>query len=260
MLDRVNCRAFPQNKVVHRSRCLGWNEAGSNTLSDTGPVTKPHADTQALHAGHAARPGFRASIEQTVTGLGYELVDVERAARGLLRVYIDRVPGHAYAGADSEFVTVDDCEQVTRQLQYALEVDAVDYERLEVSSPGLDRPLRNEADFGRFAGHDVSLTLKQPFQGRKVWKGVLTRTDGAGWSLVFKDEKPAKTGKAKARAGKVKAPMADQAAVALPAAQSLSFTLDEVREARLVPVVDFKGRRGQQAGAETLGATGGQGR
>jgi ribosome maturation factor RimP len=228
-------------------------------LSDTGSVTKPNAQAQALPAGHAARPGFRASIEQTVTGLGYELVDVERAARGLLRVYIDRMPGHSYAGGDSEFVTVDDCEQVTRQLQYALEVDAVDYERLEVSSPGLDRPLRNEADFGRFAGHDVSLTLKQPFQGRKVWKGVLTRTDGAGWSLVFKDEKPAKTGKAKA--AKVKAPTADKVgAAAAPVAQLLSFTLDEVREARLVPVVDFKGRRGQQAGAETLGATGGQGR
>ena len=60
---------------------------------------------------------WQAAIERTVTGLGYELVEVERAARGLLRVTIDRVPGHSYPGAASESVTVDDCEAVTRQLQ-----------------------------------------------------------------------------------------------------------------------------------------------
>lgn len=171
------------------------------------------------------RLGWRDAIEQTVTGLGYELVDVERAPRGLLRVTIDRVPGHRYGGGDGEFVTVDDCEQVTRQLQYALEVDAVAYERLEVSSPGLDRPLRRPADYARFDGHDISLTLKQPFQGRKVWKGRLVAAagDGGGCSLVFNDGK---------------------------ADQVLAFTLDEVREARLVPVVDFKGRRGRQAADE----------
>ncbi|MBK6787943.1 MAG: ribosome maturation factor RimP [Betaproteobacteria bacterium] len=109
----------------------------------------------------------------TVAGLGYELVDIERVPAGTLRVYIDRVPGRLYASGAGEFVTVDDCEQVTRQLQYALEVDSVSYARLEVSSPGLDRPLRTEADYQRFAGQEVSLTLKLPFQGRKVWKGVL---------------------------------------------------------------------------------------
>jgi len=181
------------------------------------------------------RVGWREAIAATVTGLGFELVDIERAQRGLLRVFIDRIPGRAYALA-GEFVTVEDCELVTRQLQYVLEVEGLDYSRLEVSSPGLDRPLRSEADFERFAGQAVSVTLKLAFQGRKAWKGVLTRAEPAGgdallagWRLVFTDGK---------------------------AEQALGFRFDEVREARLVPVVDFKGRKnrnlsgdGEQAGS-----------
>lgn len=193
-------------------------------------LTETAQQTQQAH-----RTGWRDAIEQTVRGLGYDLVDIERSAKGLLRVFIDRVPGQAYPGdppgEPGEFITVDDCERVTRQLQYALEVDGVAYERLEVSSPGLDRPLRREADYERFAGQEVSVTLKAPFQGRKVWKGVLDRVAGAqgeatGWSLVVKDGK---------------------------AEQVLGFTLEEVREARLVPVVDFKGRRGRKADAQPDG-------
>ncbi len=165
------------------------------------------------------RPGWRESIERTVTGLHYEVVDVERAARGLLRITIDRLPGQAYP-VESEFVTVEDCELVTRQLQFALEVDGVDYARLEVSSPGLDRPLKREADYARFEGQAISISLKEPFEGRKVFKGVLARAEGGqGWTLAFS-------------AGKVD--------------QVLGFSLDEVREARLVPVLDFKGRRGNK--------------
>ena len=165
------------------------------------------------------RPGWREAIERTVTGLHYEVVDVERAARGLLRITIDRLPGHSYP-VESEFVLVEDCELVTRQLQFALEVDGVDYARLEVSSPGLDRPLKREADYARFDGQQVSITLKEPFEGRKVFKGLLGQApEGAGWTLSFS-------------AGKVE--------------QVLGFNLEEVREARLVPVLDFKGRRGSK--------------
>ncbi len=166
--------------------------------------------------GASLGTGSQACIERTVTGLGFDLVDVERSARGLLRIYIDRVPGRDYPESQGhgEFVTVDDCEVVTRQLLYALEVDNVAYERLEVSSPGLDRLLKKEADFDRFAGQAVDITLKAPFQGRKHWRGVLGRAEG-GWSLALQDE----------RAG-----------------SELAFKLEEVREARLVPVYDFKGR------------------
>jgi len=164
---------------------------------------------------------WQAAVERTVTGLGYELVDCERSARGLLRVFIDRVEGNAYPTGAGEFITVDDCEQVTRQLQYVLEVEGCDYARLEVSSPGLDRPLKSEADYRRFVGHEVDLTLKLPLAGRKKFRGILQAQDGeSGWRLVFND-------------GKV--------------AQALDFLVAEVREARLVPMVDFKGRRARPA-------------
>ncbi|MBN8487824.1 MAG: ribosome maturation factor RimP [Burkholderiales bacterium] len=157
------------------------------------------------------------AVEKTVTGLQYELVDVERSAGGLLRVTIDRIPGQTYPSGDHEFVTVEDCEAVTRQLQYLLEVENVDYARLEVSSPGLDRPLKTPAHFARFVGEPVQITLKLPFQGRKKYQGTLLAADaGEGWRLVFTE-------------GKVE--------------QALDFSFDEIREARLVPVLDFKGRR-----------------
>jgi len=90
----------------------------------TGGVTgQPEAAAQ-VSPGASMGGGSQVCIERTVTGLGFDLVDVERSARGLLRIYIDRVPGHAYPESQGlgEFVTVDDCEVVTRQLQYALEL------------------------------------------------------------------------------------------------------------------------------------------
>lgn len=213
-----------------------------------GRVGRVEGTTSPQRVGAAAGPSssWREAVAATVTGLGYELVDIERMPSGTLRVFIDRLPGRAYAGGAGEFVTVEDCEQVTRQLQYALEVDAVAYTRLEVSSPGLDRPLKREADYERFVGHEVCLTLKLPFQGRKVWKGVLVRAaQGGDWCLELNERRPA--GKAATKpSGKALAKAAANAAT--PAAQVLGFTLDEVREARLVPVVDFKGRQSSDGG------------
>ena len=154
---------------------------------------------------------WQTAVERTVTGLGYDLVDTERTPGGLLRVYLDRVAGDP-AG---EFITVDDCEKVTRQLQHVLEVEGCAYERLEVSSPGLDRPLKRAEDYARFEGAEIDLTLKVPFKGKKKYRGAL-HAQGEGWRVVFSDGST------------------DQA---------LDFSLNEVREARLVPVVDFKGRR-----------------
>ena len=122
-------------------------------------------------------------VEQTVTGLGYELVEIERSAGGLLRVTID-LPWNP---GEEQFVNVEDCEKVTRQLQFALEVEGVEYKRLEVSSPGIDRPLRSEQDFERFAGEVVDITLKAPMgaaaagqvaANRKKFRGTLERADG----------------------------------------------------------------------------------
>lgn len=184
-------------------------------------------------------------VERTVAGLGLELVEIERIGGGLVRVTIDRAAGDPRG----EFVVVEDCERVTRQLQHVLEVEGLAYERLEVSSPGLDRPLRKEADFRRYAGEDVALTLKAPFRGRKRFQGRLLAPeaqdaagDDATWRLLLAaaPPAPAKT----ARRGK---PAAAKPVAAAPDGTAsdpvLEFRLDEVRDARLVPVVDFKGRR-----------------
>jgi ribosome maturation factor RimP len=195
------------------------------------------------------------ALERTVTGLRYDLVDVERSAGGLLRVTIDRLPGEDYPTGPGAFVLVEDCEIVTRQLQYLLEVEGVDYARLEVSSPGLDRPLRKPADWARFVGEEVELTLREAFQGRKKWRGVLMASavgDGQSWRLVLPAVKPLSRTAAK------KLAKAGEPVPASAAEQTLDFNLDEVREARLVPVVDFKGRRGPEGDARDAGAPAGQ--
>ncbi len=200
-------------------------------------------------------------VENTVTGLGYELVDCERSSHGLLRVYIDRLPDQTY-DLPGDCVTVDDCEKVTRQLQYALEVVNCDYSRLEVSSPGLDRPLRTQAHFERYQGEQIEISLKVPFQGRKKYRGVLDAVpaqqegEPTGWQLILTpdvdktsktaNKPPSKTALKKAAAKKLTEPEVEQA---------LGFTLDEIREARLVPVVSFKGRGGQEATPTAGGVT-----
>jgi ribosome maturation factor RimP len=184
-----------------------------------------------------------ADIETTVRGLGYDLVDVERAAGGLLRVTID----HPAAPGAERFITVDDCEKVTRQLQHVLEVEGTSYERLEVSSPGLDRPLKTAADFARFAGEQVEISLKVPFKGRKRFRGELLANDEA-WRIVLAPTAPAAAAKrhAASRSAVARAAAAGKPAepVVADEVKVLDFSLDEVREARLVPVIDFKGRRG----------------
>ena len=179
-------------------------------------------------------------IEQTVTGLGYDLVEVDRSAGGLLRITIDLPWDPA---VPEQFVNVEDCEKVTRQLQFALEVDGVEYKRLEVSSPGIDRPLRGQKDFERFVGHVIDITLKAPMgvaaagqvsANRKKFRGTLERPGAEGqadgWQIVWSDEPPVKPGQ---RISKKRVP---------PPLQALGFTLDELREARLAPIVSFKGR------------------
>ncbi|MDP1594224.1 MAG: ribosome maturation factor RimP [Gallionella sp.] len=102
-------------------------------------------------------------VETTVTGLGYELVDIERSGRGMLRVFIDKPEG----------ISVEDCQVVSNQLTRLFTVENVDYDRLEISSPGLDRPLKKEADFIRFTGEKAQLKLRMPMAGRKSFTGII---------------------------------------------------------------------------------------
>jgi len=108
---------------------------------------------------------FATVVEPVVAGMGYELVDLQAVQGGrLLRLFIDKPGG----------IGLEDCAAVSRQLTRVLEVEGIDYERLEVSSPGLDRPLRKPGDFVRFAGQKAELRMRTPdATGRRRFVGVL---------------------------------------------------------------------------------------
>jgi ribosome maturation factor RimP len=156
-------------------------------------------------------------ISAEVENLGYALVDIEREGRGLLRITIEN--------PDFErMITVSDCEKVSHQLTYTMAVENVPYERLEVSSPGLDRPVKTAADYVRFAGVEVDLKLRVAVSGRKNFRGVLqglvsgaVNSPDAKFGLVFETSDGAQA--------------------------ELEFSLSEVEKTRLVPVIDFKGRK-----------------
>ena len=114
---------------------------------------------------------LEAVVEPVVAGMGYELVDLQAANGGrMLRLFIDKPGG----------IGIDDCAAVSRQLSRVLEVEGVNYERLEVSSPGLDRPLRHRADFVRFAGHKADVRMRTPdATGRRRFVGVLRGAEGS---------------------------------------------------------------------------------
>ncbi|HYT47671.1 MAG TPA: ribosome maturation factor RimP [Burkholderiales bacterium] len=109
--------------------------------------------------------GIDSVVEPVVAGMGFELVDAQASNGGrLLRLFIDKPGG----------VGLEDCAAVSRQLTRVLEVEGIDYERLEVSSPGLDRRLRKAGDFARFSGHKAEVRMKTPdATGRRRFVGVL---------------------------------------------------------------------------------------
>jgi len=209
-----------------------------------------------------ATPGgeLAGMIEPVLGSMGYELVDIEFGGAGLLRVVIDIADG-------SRSVQLEDCERVSHQLSRLFTVEDVDYARLEISSPGLDRPLRKAADFERFAGEKVSMRMRQPVGGRRQFTGVLERevseeTGAARWVLHWSDEPadaPARgrgAGRARAKAGtragrSPRAGKGARKAVAKDAGENagssagsctggrLEFTLDQVERARLVPKLAF---------------------
>jgi len=191
-------------------------------------------------------------VEQTVTGLGFDLVELERSGSGLLKVTIDlpwEAPVEGQPVPAERFVTVEDCEKITRQLQYLLEVEGLEYRRLEVGSPGIDRPLKREIDYVRFEGHVIDLTLKAPIgatgtdvaANRKKFRGTLERADdGVQWQVVWSDAPEPKPG---ARVSKKRAPVPMQA---------MTFSLDDIQQARLAPIVNFKGRQAPGANASEI--------
>jgi len=156
-------------------------------------------------------------IADAVTTLGYELVDIEREGRGLLRVTIENTNYE-------QPITFTDCEKVTRHLNYSLPIENINYERLEVSSPGLDRPVKTVADYIRFVGLQANVKLRVAHAGRKNYTGILQ-------GLVSGDPES------------VDAKLGLLFEAANGEEAMLEFTLAEVEKTRLVPVVDFKGRK-----------------
>lgn len=104
--------------------------------------------------------------------MGYELVDMERS-RGLIRVFIDSAKG----------ISVDDCAAVSNQLTRLFTVEEIEYDRLEISSPGLDRPLKKPADFMRFQGERIQVKTRVPLNGRKNFAGVLRSANDSSIGL-----------------------------------------------------------------------------
>ncbi len=156
-------------------------------------------------------------IAEVVENLGYSLVDIEREGRGLLRVTIENQN-------PDELITVGDCEKVSHQLTYTLPVENVPFDRLEVSSPGVDRVIKTAEDFIRFNGLEINLKLRVAMGNRKNFTGVLqglvkgsVESRDAVWGLLI-EPKPGESA-------------------------MLEFTLADVDKARLVPVLDFKGKK-----------------
>ena len=114
-------------------------------------------------------------LEKTLPGLGYELVDFELTAQGTLRVFIDQPGG----------ITVEDCATVSNHLSRLFMVEDVNYKNLEVSSPGLDRPLKKAADFVRFNGEQAKIKTRLPVEGQKNFIGRIERCENDVVTLSF---------------------------------------------------------------------------
>jgi ribosome maturation factor RimP len=157
------------------------------------------------------------AVESGVSTLGFELVDCEQTPGGILRVFIDVPSG-------DRLIDINDCEQVSNQLVHQLPVEGIDFDRLEVSSPGMDRRLSKPAHFDRFMGQQVKLKLKRPLNNRRNFEGRLSPVEG---------QSPASSAPAYRLVLEEKA---DGASV-------LDFELSDLEQARLVPEFSFKEKR-----------------
>lgn len=158
-------------------------------------------------------------IKTTLESMGYELVEFEKTTYGLLRIYLD-FPFKGFNKNNRNIITIKDCEKVTYQLLHILKVENINYTRLEVSSPGLNRSLKKLSDYFRFADQEAIIKLRMPilkFSNRKLFQGTLRLPKDEKLKLEFKT---------------------NDGLVAI-----LNFILSDVDTARLVPKVDFRSRK-----------------
>ena len=170
------------------------------------------------------------TIQRTAGGLGYELVDVERLGGGLLRVTLDAPDG----------IGLEDCERVSHQLTHLFAVEGVSYERLEVSSPGLDRPLKAASDYARFVGREINVQLHAPLAaagGRKRLRGKLLQLIGhQRLQLALEEGAASEMAMGGRSSAKRRMPAAQPATV-------VEVALADIEKARLVPELNFRPAR-----------------
>jgi len=195
LLRSCNVGRFLQN-VTGRFHCFG--DGAGRRLPATPLLRRPGKRTVLKFIGFEWRwasahflfvkpfTDREAWLRTTLSGLGYELVDLETSRSGLLRVFIDSAKG----------INVEDCARVSHHLTRAFAVEGIEYERLEVSSPGLDRPLKRIEDYRRFVGRDATIKLKLPRDGRRRFEGrlagvedgnVVVEIEGERQLLAFED-------------------------------------------------------------------------
>ncbi len=156
-----------------------WELRQAGGRRDQAPRFLPMRPIPALFVGQMAKKDHMTELnricQETADQTGYELVDValetEASAR-YLRVYLDAPAG----------ITLDDCERYHRLAQPRLE--AIEYDYLEVSSPGIDRPIRTQRDFQRAEGKEVEVRLYKPISGKKTYRGILTGLSDSGYRLL----------------------------------------------------------------------------
>lgn len=169
-------------------------------------------------------------VKTTVLALGFELVDFERGG-GMLKVYIDKSTG----------ITVEDCAAVSNQLTRVFMVENIDFERLEVSSPGLDRPLKTIADFEKFIGVRVKVRLHQAVDARKRFDGAILAVEGDKITFDLADDLAVVPGgkvnvnKKVATKAKVDAKASLKNAEEQAVAKKITVTLSDIDRARLIP-------------------------
>lgn len=178
---------------------------------------------------------LRLSLEQIVVkslaALKLSLVIIEHASAGLMRIFIERSADHAEPPSQSDAsggITIADCEAATRQLQYVFTVENIDYARLEVSSPGLDRPLIKLTDYIRFVGCPAAINLKKPLNGRRQFKGTLLSVIEQTVRVQLNES--------------IKNGLTEQGSTENSLTE-LEFDFSQIDRARLIPQYDFRNRK-----------------
>jgi ribosome maturation factor RimP len=160
--------------------------------------------------------------QQALSSMDVELIDVEWGALGLLRITIDRLDG----------IRIEDCEQVSKHLSRVYEVENIEYRRLEVGSPGVDRPLRTLADFHRFVGERIEVKLREAQDNQKVFSGVLVSVENDSSVMG-----------AESGSGQLDPNFGIEFEAKKTEVRLIVFKFSDVERAKLNPVLDFKGKK-----------------